>query len=251
MIKAGSHVSVGLAEDTQVLLTLCGSSVSTGWGGAGRGRRQVASIKRTGFVHRRLLILFLRRGWGGGALWSWKGTDVETWRTLITSMELYMMEDRLFVSYLHAPPQEALRSLFNQHTHKRFREKQTGNKNQCCWNVVLTFLSWVSLDVRVLVSVGFWRSEAWQVLKHIKGLKSESEGWICKCRDYESKIKESKAEWYPHLSGPCVQAPAPLYFPAVRSHPLLCLSEAVHPPLPPSPFTATDTRRFTYRWALL
>ena len=60
---------------------------------------------------------------GGELCGAGRGQMRKLEKTLIISTELYMMEDRLFISYLHAPSQAALRSLLNQHTHTKDLER--------------------------------------------------------------------------------------------------------------------------------
>lgn len=100
--KTGSHGCVGLAEDVQVLLTLCGSSVSTQRWRAGGGRRPICvetSIECVWFAPQRLLLRVMWIHQERGALRSYRGgnrTGQELW-TLNTCTEISENKKRFFI----------------------------------------------------------------------------------------------------------------------------------------------------------
>lgn len=71
VLKPGSHGCVGLAEDGQVLLALCGNDVSAGWwctGGGGTLISVETSVRRVWFIHRRLPLRLMWSHWERRAL---------------------------------------------------------------------------------------------------------------------------------------------------------------------------------------
>lgn len=90
MLQPRSHGCVGLAEDIQVLVTLCGSNVSTGWLGAGGGRWLIAvetSIKCDWIINTGLFLHLLWRHWEWRAPWSCWGQRCKLKNTLTTSVK--------------------------------------------------------------------------------------------------------------------------------------------------------------------
>lgn len=74
--KTGSHGCVGLAEDIQVPLTLCGCGVSAWRWRTGRGRRPICvetSVGRIWFAPLHFLLHVIWIHWQRGALWSCRG----------------------------------------------------------------------------------------------------------------------------------------------------------------------------------
>lgn len=82
-VKKHSHGRVGLAENPEVLLTLCSCNVSTGWGHTGGGMWRISvetSVGRVGFIPRRLLRRLMGSRRERRALWSCRTADME-WNT--------------------------------------------------------------------------------------------------------------------------------------------------------------------------